>query len=110
MDEYYKDKYNQIILVSNPKIVLKNYREYLKKHKLNEDIHKLFYSYKKDKKYMISLDKKFVHFGSIKFEDFTFHNDDKRKENYLKMASKIKGDWRNDIFSPNNLSINILWK
>ena len=111
MDNFFNEKYNKIVLVSNPKSVLKNYRNYLQKHKLNEDIHKLYYSYKKDKKYMISLeDGRFIHFGSMSYEDYTFHQNDIRKENYLKRSNKIRGNWKNNIFSPNNLSINLLWK
>jgi len=35
--------------------------------------------------------------------------DDKRRQ-YLARATNIKGIWRNDKISPNNLAINILWQ
>jgi hypothetical protein len=70
----------------------------------------LYESTRKDKKYMIKNDEdKWVHFGQLGYEDYTKHNDNIRRQNYLKRASNIKGNWRNDKYSPNNLSINILW-
>jgi len=33
----------------------------------------------------------------------------KHRKNYLARASKIKGNWKDNIKSPNNLTINILW-
>lgn len=64
-----------------------------------------------NKKYMIYDDKnnKWVHFGSIKYEDYLKHNDKFRQMKYLKRALGIKGNWRENKLSPNNLSINILW-
>lgn len=52
---------------------------------------------------------KLVHFGQMGYEDFTKHKDKKRRASYLRRASKIKGDWKADKFSPNNLAMNILW-
>jgi len=71
----------------------------------------LFYSPKKDKKYRIydPINDKWVDFGQMKFLDYTKHKDDKRRENYLKRATNIKGKWRDNPYSPNNLSIHILW-
>ena len=56
-------------------------------------------------------DGKWVHFGSFNppMEDYTKHEDEYRRINYLVRSSNIKGNWKNDIYSPNNLSINILW-
>ena len=51
-----------------------------------------------------------VHFSDLNFEDYTFHGDEDRKSNYLKRSSKIIGNWKNNKFSPNNLSMNLLWK
>ena len=31
------------------------------------------------------------------------------RERYLKRATKIRGDWQDNPFSANNLSINLLW-
>jgi hypothetical protein len=71
----------------------------------------LFYSPRKDKKYRIydPIFNRWVDFGQMKYLDYTKHRDEKRRENYLKRATKIKGDWAKDKYSPNNLSINILW-
>jgi hypothetical protein len=32
-----------------------------------------------------------------------------RKNSYLSRACSIKGDWRYSKYSPNNLSIHLLW-
>jgi hypothetical protein len=67
-------------------------------------------SSRKDKKFMIENPKgKMVHFGAKGYDDFTKHKDDTRRQNYLSRATKIKGDWKKDKYSPNNLAINILW-
>ena len=35
--------------------------------------------------------------------------DEERKKRYLKRASNIRGNWKNNPYSPNNLSLHILW-
>ena len=43
------------------------------------------------------------------YSDFTkTHNEAKRKR-YLARATKIKGNWKSNKFSPNNLAIHLLW-
>jgi hypothetical protein len=67
-------------------------------------------STRKNKKYMIMNDKnKLVHFGDLRYEDYTKHHDGDRLNRYLSRATKIKGKWRKDKYSPNNLAINLLW-
>ena len=67
-------------------------------------------STRKNKKYMIMNDEnKLVHFGDSRYEDFTKHQDKERLKKYLSRATKIKGNWKKDKFSPNNLSIHLLW-
>jgi hypothetical protein len=68
-------------------------------------------STRKDKKFMVYDDnnRKWVHFGQMGYEDFTRHRDPIRRERYRKRAFNIKGNWRDNPYSPNNLSINILW-
>ena len=68
-------------------------------------------STRKDKKFMVYDDnnRKWVHFGQMGYEDFTRHRDPIRRERYRKRAMNIKGNWRDNPYSPNNLSINILW-
>lgn len=43
------------------------------------------------------------------YEDFTKHKNEERRQNYLNRANAIKGDWKKNPYSPNNLAINILW-
>jgi hypothetical protein len=98
-------KSEEILKYSNPKEVFRKAKKYLGE---NVDI-KL--STKENKKYMI-LDPKrnvWVHFGQMGYEDYTKHKDKKRQKNYLARATKMKGDWQNNPYSPNNLSIHILW-
>ena len=94
---------NNINEVSNPAQVKANFRKY----KGNDDV-KLELSEKKDKKYKIIIDNKTVHFGST-MEDYTKHKDESRRKSYLARAKGIKGDWKSNKYSPNNLAINLLW-
>lgn len=103
-DEY--QKMNQLLKVSNPQKVLENARSYF-----NDPNIKLYVSSRKKSKYAIydPINKKLVHFGHIDYEDFTKHQDKTRQKNYLLRASNMKGNWRNNPYSANNLSINLLW-
>lgn len=97
-------KYQKLIQVSNPSKVISKKNSYLGK-----DI-ELSISNNKDKKYMIiTPEGKKVHFGNINYQDFTRHADEIRRNSYIARASKIKGDWKNNKYSPNNLSIHLLW-
>ena len=105
-DELNINRFNQLILVSNPEMVKQNMKKYFKK-----DVPELFLSNRKNKKYMIfnQNTNKFVHFGSLIYQDYTHHADDQRKKNYISRALNIKGDWRSNKYSPNNLSLHLLW-
>lgn len=71
---------------------------------------KLYISDKPAKKYyVIDNNGKKVYFGANGMEDFTKHKDKKRREAYLKRASNIRGNWKQNKYSPNNLAIGILW-
>ncbi len=95
---------NELLIYSNPKTALQNAKLYL-----GQDV-ELLRSTRKDKKYMIEDDKgKLIHFGQMGYEDYTKHKNEIRRQNYLKRATKIKGDWKENKYSPNNLAINILW-
>lgn len=88
---------------SNPDTVAKRLHKYLPGTKL-------YLSTRKGKKYMIQKpDGSYSHFGQTGYEDFTKHRDDLRRIHYLQRATKIKGNWKADPYSPNNLSINLLW-
>lgn len=56
-----------------------------------------------------------VKFGSINNNDYIIYKQhfpsiaDKKRKQYLARATKIKGDWAKDRYSPNSLAINILW-
>jgi hypothetical protein len=92
---------------SNPEVAQRKAIKYLGKGAT------LYKSTRSSKKYMIihPLTEAVIHFGTMKpaMEDYTKHMNDDRMERYRARATKIKGDWKNDKYSPNNLSINILW-
>ena len=99
-----ENKKNILSLFSNYNTAKKNAREYL-----GDDV-KLLISPRKDKKYRVyDPDGNPVDFGQMEYEDYTFHGDDERRERYLKRARKIKGNWKNNPYSANNLSIHVLW-
>jgi len=43
------------------------------------------------------------------YEDYLKHQNKKRQSNYLARASNIKGNWKDNLYSSNNLSQKILW-
>lgn len=92
---------------SNPIEAQKKAFEYL------GDLGHLYKSINPKKKYMIydTINNKWVYFGSMNppMEDFLKHKNIIRRNNYRKRATNIKGNWKDNPFSPNNLSINILW-
>jgi hypothetical protein len=97
--------YDEINKYSNPKKVQEKAKKYLGEGAI------IYRSIKKDKKYMIynPNTKKWIHFGQIPYEDFTKHQDPKRRENYLTRTANMRGNWKNDKYSANNLSREILW-
>ena len=97
---------------SDPEIVL-----YRAKFYFGEDV-KLLQSTRKTKKYMIYNKKtnKYVHFGAMGYLDYTkyvqlynLETANKHRTKYLKRALKIKGNWINNQYSPNYLSMLLLW-
>jgi hypothetical protein len=97
-------KTDSIWLYSNPIKAQKKAKDYLGKDVI------LYRSNKKDKKYMIEDDEgKWIHFGQMGYEDYLHHNDYERMLRYRARATNMKGNWKNNPYSPNNLSINILW-
>jgi hypothetical protein len=91
--------------VSNPIISQKNAYKYLGDDAI------LYLSNRKDKKYAIwdENENMMIHFGDLNYKDFTRHRDPIRRQLYLNRSCNIKGNWRNNKYSKNNLSINILW-
>jgi len=98
-------KFNVIWDVSNPTKAQEKAFDYLgpdaKLYLANDGVHKYQIYNRKSNRW--------VKFGSIDYQDLTFHNDLKRRENYIKRASNIKGNWKSNPYSANNLSIKILW-
>jgi len=89
---------------SNPKIVQQ------RAFKIFGKDARVYRSTKKDKKYtIINPAGNPVHFGQLPYEDFTKHGDAVRRQNYLNRATNIKGNWKDDPYSPNNLAIRLLW-
>jgi len=97
-------KESELLKISNPVTVKRKFAAYAK-----GDGAKLMISNRPDKKYkVIKPDGTTVHFGST-LEDYTKHGDDKRRAAYLKRSAGIKGNWRDDKWSANNLSRELLW-
>ena len=96
-------KYYELLKYSNPDIVAHRLQEYLPGTQL-------YISSRKDKKYMIQRPQGgWSHFGQLGYEDFTRHGDPVRRDRYLKRAMGIKGEWMKNEYSPNSLSIVLLW-
>ena len=79
---------------------------------------KLLQSSRKAKKYMIynPYNNKFVHFGQMGYKDFTkyvqlydLETANEHRKKYLKRALKIRGNWKDNPYSPNFLSMLLLW-
>ena len=89
---------------SNPTQVYRLAKKYLGKTA------KIGLSTKKEKKYMVTTPHgNIVHFGQMGYEDYTKHKDKTRRKNYLTRSRNIKGDWKKNKYSPNNLAIHLLW-
>jgi len=72
---------------------------------------KLLPSTRKGKKFMIiKPNGSKIHFGAMGYKDYLKHQDKERQKAYLNRSGKIIGNWRNDKYSPNQLSRSILWK
>jgi hypothetical protein len=93
-----------ILKYSNPTEIFRKAKRYIGKTA------KIGFSTKREKKYMIETpDGRIVHFGQMYYQDYTRHADKTRRKNYLTRTAKIRGDWKKDKSSPNNLARNLLW-
>jgi hypothetical protein len=96
--------------------------QYLKQAKKNAKSYGYntkYLTFSKNPKYKLSFDG--IDFGSALHLDFLLYNAmektglslqgeaEKHRNNYMKRASKIKGDWRYNPRSKNNLSSRIIW-
>ena len=94
-----------LYLYSNPRKAQQMAYKYLGKTA------KLYPATNPEKKYSIFDEKnnKWVNFGQIGYEDYTKHKDKSRRKNYLTRTKSMRGNWRSNRYSANNLSRNILW-
>ena len=65
--------------------------------------------------YVVTLeDGKKIHFGSVKYENYLIHGDEKRREKYLARAKKIKNKFGKFTFenpeSANYWNVKLLWE
>lgn len=71
------------------------------------------FSTRKDKKFMVKYDNKWVHFGQEGYEDFLDHNDRQRRKNYRRRAEGIRDKEGRLTYklktSPNFWAVNVLW-
>lgn len=97
-------KYEKLLQNSNPDKVSKNALDYFGKNI------PIYMSDKPNKKYMLRNPQgKYIHFGDINYADYTRTLDKEKQRKYLKRAMGIKGNWFSDPYSPNMLSIHLLW-
>lgn len=99
---YNMTKEEDILLYSNPKQVFKDAKKLF-----GNDV-EIKISTRKDKKYMIKNPEndKWVHFGQMFAQDYTYHKDKERQKRF-----KIRNHkWANmNEFSPAYLSYHLLW-
>jgi hypothetical protein len=95
----------KLLKYSNPRQAQKMAYKYLGKTA------KLYPATKTEKKYSIYDPKndKWINFGQIGYEDYTKHKDKTRRKNYLTRSCGMKGNWKRNPYSANNLSIHVLW-
>ena len=101
-----RNRFTQKLLrYSNPEIAQAKAKKYLGKSG------KLYPGRNSAKKYSVfdDIHQKWVNFGQIGYEDYTKHRDLKRRKNYLIRTKSMRGDWKRNKFSANNLSREILW-
>ena len=103
-------KLADLVKVSDPDEVAKRFKAYRGKDKATIEP-----SPREDKKYMVRVAGvpgatrgRTIHIGST-LEDYTKHGDEKRRQAYLTRSAGIKGDWRDDKWSANNLARALLW-
>lgn len=70
-------------------------------------------SWVKHKKYAVFYNNKWIHFGDNRYEDYTAHRDDDRRQNYLSRSTNIRNKHGQKTYkiktSPNYWAVNLLW-
>lgn len=91
------DKLTELKKWSDPSEVAKIGKRY------NLDV---YVSTRKDKKYMVKIGSKVIHFGQMNYEDYTKHKDEKRRDAFRSRNAK----WANSpMNSASWLSYYLLW-
>ena len=86
--------------------ILELYRDEIRRIKLIYGVDSEIYpSSQKWKKYMVFNGEKMCHFGDIRYYDFTYTNDEIKRQRYRQRFNKPD----DDPYSPYNLSLNLLW-
>jgi len=102
-------KLSELVKISDPAEVKRRFEKYRAGEKATIEP-----SPRADKKYLIRVSAtdgkrgRAVHIGST-MEDFTKHGDEARRKSYRARATAIRGDWKSDKWSANNLAIHLLW-
>lgn len=98
-------KLEKLRKISDPAEVTRRFEKYRGNTKATIEA-----SPREDKKYLVRVDgKRAIHFGSANMEDYTRHKNEERRASYLARSAGIKGNWRDDKWSPNMLSRSLLW-
>jgi len=102
-------KLSDLLKISDPVEVKRRFEKYRGTAKAEISV-----SPRIDKKYMIRVAAadgvrgRIVHIGST-MPDFTKTADEVKRKSYLARSAGIRGDWRDDKWSPNNLARALLW-
>jgi hypothetical protein len=102
-------KLSELIKVSDPTEVKRRFEKYRGSAKATIEP-----SPREDKKYLVRVAPadgkrgRAVHFGST-LADFTKHGDEAKRKSYRARSGGIRGDWRDDKWSANNLARELLW-
>ena len=100
------NKKQQIFKVSNPDTVYHN-AVILLGHFVSFELQ---LSTRKNKKYMIRgqfTNNKFIHFGDMRYQDYTKHQDEDRKRKFLNRNRHWTRDY--DLYTPAYFSYHLLW-
>jgi hypothetical protein len=102
-------KLNELIKISDPAEVKRRFEKYRGSAKATIEP-----SPREDKKYLVRVAAadgkrgRAIHIGST-LADFTKHGDETKRKSYLARSAGIKGDWRDDKWSANNMSRALMW-
>lgn len=97
-------KQERIYDVSNPEVVYNNAMVMFD----GFDNFELELSTRQNKKYMIRGDfsnGRWIHFGDVRYQDYTKHNDDERRRRFLTRNAH----WNRKKFTPAYFSYHLLW-